>query len=77
MARPLNTDKPAEDYSWDTGRAQAESTTHLEDDTGHGQAVIIRQFKFSVNPLAFKHNPPSKQELLNHHLKQIEILAVT
>ena len=70
----VDTNAPADTFAWDAAKAQTQSDTHLEDDTGHGQAVIIRQFKFSANPQTFKHNPPSKQELFNYHLKQIEIL---
>ena len=74
MARTIDKDAAAESFKWEAARAETESTTHLEDDTGHGGAAIIRQFTFSANPQTFKHNPPSRQELFNHHLKQIEIL---
>lgn len=70
----VDTDAPAESFKWDAAGAEATSDTHLEDDVGHGGAAIIRQFIFSANPQTFKHNPPTKQQLFNHHLKQIEIL---
>lgn len=59
---------------WDLTKTQVDSETHLEDDTGHGGAAVIRQFVFKTNPQSFKHNPPTKQQLFNHHLKQIEII---
>ncbi len=74
MARKINTEAPAENFAWDVTRGKTESTTHLEDDVGSGKAAIIRQFTFSANPQTFKNCPPSKQELFNHHLKQVEIL---
>ena len=74
MARTIDKDAPAENFDWHNESAEANSKVHLEDDTGHGGAAIIRQFKFTANPETFKRNPPSKQELFNHHLKQIEIL---
>lgn len=60
--------------NWDLTKTQFDSDTHLEDDTGHGGAAIIRQFVFKANPQTFKYNPPTKQDLFNHHLKQVEIL---
>ena len=74
MARKIDTNAPAEKFAWDAGRAQAESDTHLEDDTGHGGAAVIRQFTFAANPQPFATQPPTKQELFNYHLKQIEIM---
>jgi len=63
--------------NWDLAKTQAESETHLEDDTGYGGAAIIRQFSFKANPQTFKYNPPTKQQLFNAHLKQIEIFLMT
>lgn len=74
MARKVDTNAPAEKFRWDEGRAQAESTTHLEDDTGYGKAAVIRQFTFKANPQTFSTQPPTKQELFNAHLKQLEIM---
>lgn len=66
-------EKP-DNYQWEAGQAETESQTKLEADTGHGQTAIIRQFKFKTNPQTFRNHPPTKQELFNAHLKQIEIL---
>lgn len=74
MARKIDTDAPAENFKWDAAKAEATSETHLEDDTGHGGVAIIRQFTFKTNPQKFREAPPTKQELFNAHLKQIEIL---
>lgn len=51
---------------------EAQSKTKLEDDTGHGNAAIIRCFEFGINPVAFKESPPTKQQLFNSHYKGIE-----
>ena len=59
---------------WDLTKTQVDSETHLEDDTGTGASAIIRQFQFKANPQTFRYNPPTRQELFNHHLKQIEIV---
>lgn len=52
---------------------EAQSKTKLEDDAGHGNAAIIRCFKFGINPKVFQEHPPTKQELFNSHHKGIEI----
>lgn len=67
-------DAPIKDVKWDINDASAESDTKLEYDTGHGGAAIIRRFVFAANPMAFKIHVPSKQELFNYHMKQIEIM---
>lgn len=41
-------------------------------DEGVGDARILRQFKFGINPVV-KYTP-TKQEIFNSHLKQIEIM---
>ena len=51
----------------------ASSETHLEDDTGEGDPMILRQFIFGINPVAFVEAKPTKQDLFNFHLKGIEI----
>lgn len=61
-----------DDYK-DISKGEVHSDVHLEDDTGHGGAAIIRSFTFGVNREAFKNYPPTKQNLFNAHLKQIEI----
>jgi len=58
----------------DVSKIQAESKTHLEDDTGHGGAAIIRMFEFAANPEVWKQHKPTKQELFNSHHKGIEIM---
>lgn len=58
----------------EAAQVQVESQTKLEDDEGLGNAAVIRQFTFSMNLETFRNNPVSKQELFNHHLKQIEIV---
>ena len=55
------------------------SKTHLEDDEGTGQAVIIRRFEFKLNPdeltrhVLVTGSYPNKQDLFNSVLKGIEI----
>jgi|SRR5581483_2420709 len=66
-------DAPVKDVVWNANQAEVESTTNLQDDTGHGGAAIIRSFTYGINPEAFKIHVPTKQELFNHHIKQIEI----
>lgn len=61
-------------YDYDIKQGEVHSDTHLEDDIGHGKSIIIRSFDFKANPQAFKERTPSKQELFNAHLKQIEII---
>lgn len=60
-------------HDHDVQSIEAESETKLEDDVGHGNAAIIRCFKFGINPKAFQEHPPTKQELFNSHHKGIEI----
>lgn len=60
--------------TWHTNEISTESDVHLEDDLGKGDAAIIRMFEFAANPEAFRMQIPTKQELFNHHLKQIEIM---
>lgn len=56
----------------DVRSIEAQSNIKLEEDTGYGEAVIVRNFRFAINPEAFKQHPPSKQDLFNYHLKFIE-----
>jgi len=67
-------DAPVKDIVWQGKDVEVESQTKLEEDTGWGAPVIIRQFMFGVNPEAFNYHPPTKQELFNSHLKGIEIM---
>ena len=59
---------------WYAQTHTSESKTHLEDDTGSGDAAIIRMFEFGVNHEAFKQHQPTKQELFNSHYKGIEVM---
>ncbi len=59
---------------WDKAQELgASSETHLEDDQGEGDPMILRQFIFGINPIAFAEAKPAKQDLFNHHLKGIEL----
>ena len=57
---------------WEATQGEVHSDIKLEDDTGHGKAVVLRAFDFAANPQAFKHHVPTKQELFNNHQIQIE-----
>lgn len=74
MTKPVDVNAPAENFKWDAAGATVSSETHLEDDHGTGANVVIRSFTFSVNPQTFKYHTPTKQELFNHHAKQIQVL---
>lgn len=63
---------PVQDVEWEANQVNTESTTHLEDDSGHGDPVILRMFEFGANPQVFREHPPTKQDLFNSHLKGIE-----
>ncbi len=67
-------DAPVKDVHWEGEELQAEATTKIQDDTGMGQAVVIRFFDFSANPETFKVHKPTAQELLNCHLKGMEAI---
>ncbi len=73
-AKVINIDTGANGHNYDVKQGEVHSDIHLEEDTGHGKAIIIRSFDFQANPEAFKHKTPSKQELFNAHAKQIEII---
>lgn len=60
-------------YQHEIESVEAESKTNLELDTGVGNAAIIRMFEFSLNHEAFRHYPPTKQDLFNAHHKGIEM----
>jgi len=61
------------DINWEAKQGVVESSTKLEDDTGHGDAIVVRSFDYKANPEAFRLHTPSKQELFNAHIKQIEV----
>jgi len=67
-------DAPVKDVAWEASQASAESSTHLEDDAGYGEPIVIRMFEFAVNPEAFKAHKPTAQELFNTHLRGIEVM---
>lgn len=57
-----------------TVEAKSEQT-HLEDDLGEGNAVVIRCFTFQINlehPERILERRPSKQDLFNSHIRGIE-----
>lgn len=66
-------DEGQNNVEWDIKQGEVHSDIRLEDDMGHGEAVILRSFDFKANPAAFHERTPSTQELFNAHLKQIEI----
>jgi len=41
-------------------------------DSGTGKPVILRFFEFKADPLAFKRDNPSNQQLFNSHAEQIK-----
>lgn len=59
---------------WEGEELSAEADTKLEQDTGTGEAIILRFFDFGADPLVFKDHKPSAQELFNGHIKGIEAL---
>jgi len=61
------------DYHHDLSGIEVKSDRNLEDDKGEGNAVIIRQFKFALNPQVWHEVKPDKQALFNSHLKGIEL----
>jgi hypothetical protein len=67
---------PVQDVPWDVKKAEVHSDVTLEQDTGEGNAVIVRSFDFKANPEAFIKQPPSTQELFNAHLGQIEVFLL-
>lgn len=68
-------EKKFSNENWnDVSKIETQSTTHLEDDVGHGAVAIIRCFEFAVNPEIWKQHRPTKQELFTHHQKGIEVM---
>lgn len=73
---PIDTiikDKDEIESDWSAKTLEAESKTKLEDDKGEGQTLTLRHFFFKANQEQFKKHLPTAQELLNGHLKQIEV----
>lgn len=67
-------EKTTDHLEWEGQEIGAVSDTHLEFDTGTGQAIVLRFFDFGANPEAFKDHVPSAQELFDSHRKGIEAL---
>lgn len=61
-------------HDYDVKQGEVHSDIKLEADEGYGKTIVIRSFDFKVNPQAFKERTPSKQDLFNAHVKQIEIV---
>lgn len=69
-----NLDGSGNTYDASTVEAKSEQT-HLEDDRGEGNAVVIRCFTFQMNmehPEIFIEKRPTKQDLFNAHISGIE-----
>lgn len=66
-------DEEEKEKDWNVKTLEAESDTKLEEDVGEGKAITLRHFLFKPNPEEFKKRVPTAQELLNSHLKQIQI----
>lgn len=64
---------------WETQSVEAKSETSLESDEGHGQAVVIRHFKFNIDPnelvrcVTITGAYPGKQTLFDSVKKGIEV----
>ncbi len=54
-----------EDGDWQGQTVEVKSDTHLEDDHGTGEHVVIRTFEFAVNPLDFKDRAPNYQDIFD------------
>ena len=73
---PIDTiikDKDEVEEDWNVKTLEVESDTKLEADKGEGQTLTLRHFFFKANQEQFKKHIPTAQELLNSHLKHIEI----
>jgi hypothetical protein len=72
----VKTDLHGKEETYDSSTVEAKSEqTHLEDDLGQGNAVVIRCFTFQMNlenPELFIERNPSKQDLFNSHVNGIE-----
>lgn len=65
---------PVSDINWKGQTLNTESDINLNEDTGHGAAVVVRCFTFAVNPKEFAQHTPTKQDIFNAHHKQIEVM---
>ena len=59
------------DIDWEGQEIEVHSDELKGGETGN--AVIMRFFDFKANPVAFKANPPTVQDLFNIHSKEIEL----
>lgn len=63
---------------WQGQTVQVQSETHLEDDKGTGEPIVIRTFEFAMNPQTFKEHElrtgsfPSVQHIFQDHQRGIE-----
>lgn len=73
-----NKDFEKKDVNWDAKGIEVSSETNLEQDTGYGKTVIIRNFKFKIDSdvltkyVVATNSYPDKQMLFNSVLKFIE-----
>ena len=58
------------DIDWEGQELEFHSDELKGGDTG--SAVVMRFFDFKANPVAFKLNPPTVQQLFEYHRKEIE-----
>lgn len=63
-----------DDGEWQGQTVEVKSDTHLEDDHGTGDPVIVRMFEFTMNPQAFKDHQPNIQDIFDSHKKGIAAL---
>lgn len=66
-----------EDGEWRGQTITAHSDTKLESDTGYGEEVIMRAYRFGANPEAFKSHPPTIQQLFDSHAQGIRSMLWT
>ena len=59
------------DIDWEGQEIEFHSDELKGGDTG--SAVVMRFFNYKANPIAFKNNPPSVQQLFEYHRKEIEL----
>lgn len=74
MAKKFKAKEKKAGYEWEGEEITAQSKTNIEDDKGTGQAVVLRFFDFGANPVAFKKEKPTAQQLFNSHLRGMESL---
>lgn len=71
-------DYQSKDTTWDAKSIETSSKTNLEQDEGYGREVVIRNFKFKIDPnevakcFMVTNTYPDKQMLFNSVVKYIE-----